>query len=110
MIMPLLARDRRRHVRVACDRPVRLRCGVAGRSVSGQTMDVSDGGCLMRLDGRCRVEPGESVRVGFARRPGQVLIFADDMVQGTVVRRLGHDESQHVAVRFEHVTTLAAAG
>ncbi|MEM6459300.1 MAG: PilZ domain-containing protein [Planctomycetota bacterium] len=110
MIMPLLARDRRRHVRVACERPVRVRCGWAGRCLSGQTLDVSDGGCLMRLDRGDQVEPGDPVRVGIAHRPGQALIFADNMVSGTVVRRLGHDETQHVAVRFEHVTTIAAAG
>lgn len=110
MIMPNLTRDRRRYPRVPCDRPVKVRCGVTGKYVAGQTLDVSDGGCLMRLDGDQSVKAGQSVRVGIAYRTNQALILADDMVEGTVVRRLGHGGAQHVAVTFENATILAEAG
>ncbi|MEM7624873.1 MAG: PilZ domain-containing protein [Planctomycetota bacterium] len=110
MIMPTLTRDRRRHVRVPYERPVKIRCAVTGKYIAGQTLDISDGGCLMWLDGRQSVKAGQSVRVGIAYRTNQTLILADDMVEGTVVRRLGHGDAQHVAVSFENSTVLAEAG
>ena len=109
MIMRNMTLDRRRHVRVPCDRPVKVRCGVTGKYLGGETVDLSDGGCLMRLDGRISVAAGQSVRVAIARRKHQPLILADDMIEGTIVRRLGHGDCQHVAVSFENSTVLAEA-
>lgn len=110
MIMPNLTRDRRRFVRVPCERPVKVRCAVSGKYLAGETVDMSDGGCLMRLDRRVVVEAGQAVRVGIAHRRGQGLILADDMVEGKIVRRLGHGDTQQVAVSFENSTILAEAG
>jgi c-di-GMP-binding flagellar brake protein YcgR len=110
MIMPYLARDRRRHLRVTCAKPVRLRCGVTGKCLEGQTLDVSHGGCLLRLQGALAIKPGQAVRVAIARRQLRSLMLADDMVEATVMRRLGHDDAQHIAVSFENTTALAQAG
>ncbi len=110
MIMPLLTRDRRRSTRIACEKPVKVRCGMTGKYLSGETVDVSDGGCLMRLDRRVIVEAGQMVRVGIAHRPIQSLILADDMIEGKIVRRFGHGDTQHVAVSFVSATILAEAG
>lgn len=109
MILPRIARDRRRHVRVPSRRPVRLRCDATGRSLTGQTLDISDGGCLMRLDGLETLESGQAVRVGIAHRAHLGLVLTSQMLEGTVVRRLGHGEAQHVAVSFETSTVLAEA-
>ena len=110
MIMPLLTRERRRTPRIRCEKPVKVRCGLTGKYLAGETMDVSDGGCLMRLDRRVIVESGQTVRVGIAHRPLQSLILADDMIEGKIVRRFGHGDAQHVAVSFETSTSLAEAG
>jgi c-di-GMP-binding flagellar brake protein YcgR len=105
-----LSRDRRRHLRVPCEKSVKLRCGVTGKYLAGESVDLSDGGCLLRLDAHVRVEPGRPVRVGIAHRRTAGLIRADDMIEGTIVRRLGHGGMQHVAVSFQNVSALAAAG
>lgn len=110
MIMPILTRDRRRSARIACEKPVKVRCGTTGKYLAGETVDVSDGGCLLRLDRRVIVETGQSVRVGISHRPVQALILADDMVEGKIVRRFGHGDTQQVAVSFETSTVLAEAG
>ena len=109
MILPYCPQDRRRHPRAAVHRPVKLRHGVTGKFISGYSIDLSDGGCLLRLDGGQRLSPGQSVRVGVADYPNQALILADDMLEGTVLRRLGHGDSQHVAIAYAHVDSLAAA-
>lgn len=110
MIMPILTRERRRSPRLRCEKPVKVRCGVTGKYLAGETVDLSDGGCLMRLDRRVIVESGQAVRVGIAHRQLQSLILADDMVEGRIVRRFGHGDAQHVAVSFESSTSLAEAG
>lgn len=110
MIMRNLARDRRRYTRVPCTRPVKLRCASSGKYLAGETVDLSDGGCLLRLDSRVTVQAGQAVRVGIAHRPSIGLIFADDMIEGTIVRRLGHGDAQHVAISFENSVVLAEAG
>ncbi|MEM1107507.1 MAG: PilZ domain-containing protein [Planctomycetota bacterium] len=111
MIMPILTRDRRRSPRVPCEKPVKVRCGQTGKYLTGETVDVSDGGCLMRLDRRVIVETGQNVRVGIAHRPVQTLILADDMIEGHIVRRFGHGDTQHVAVSFgSSETGFAEAG
>ena len=110
MMKSSVVRDRRRHLRVACQRPVKVRCGVTGRYVSGHTVDVSDGGCLLRLDGPVGIQPGQSVTVGIAQHRLQSLFLHDDMLAGTVVRRLGHGFTQHVAVAYENARVLAIAG
>ena len=109
MSLHFLSRDRRRHPRVALRRPVKLRHGITGKFLSGYTVDLSDGGCLLRLDGGQRLDAGQSVRVGVATNPDHCLILSDQMLEGTVLRRLGHDRSQHVAIAFEHVDSLATA-
>jgi len=111
MIMPILTRDRRRSTRIPCEKPVKVRCGLTGKYLAGETIDVSDGGCLMRLDRRVMVEAGQTVRVGISHRPIQSLILADDMAEGKIVRRFGHGDAQHVAVSFDtSALKLAEAG
>ncbi len=109
MMIAHFVRDRRRHVRMPLERPVKVRSGVTGRYIAGRTVDISDGGCLLRLEGFHHLAAGQSVRVGIAYRPGQSLLLADDMLEGTVVRRLGHGDTQHVAITFENANTLAEA-
>ncbi|MEM9420523.1 MAG: PilZ domain-containing protein [Planctomycetota bacterium] len=110
MIMPILTRDRRRSPRVPCEKPVKVRCGMTGKYLSGETIDISDGGCLLRLDRRIIVQAGQTVRVGIAHRQLQSLILADQMIEGTIVRRFGHGDAQLVAVSYESTTSLAEAG
>lgn len=109
MVKPSLVKDRRRHLRVPCDRAVKVRCGVTGKYVAGRTVDLSDGGCLLELEERVAMTAGQAVTVGITHRPLQALILTDDMVAGTVVRRLGHAGLQHVAISFENARVLAIA-
>lgn len=101
MILPNLTADRRRFPRVAMTRPVKVRHGVTGKYVAGETIDLSDGGVLLRLDKSIGLEPGQAVRVGIVHSPRQVLILADEMTEGRVIRRFGHDDTQHVAISFD---------
>ncbi|MEM8738288.1 MAG: PilZ domain-containing protein [Planctomycetota bacterium] len=110
MILPRIARDRRRHPRVPAAHPVKLKCGITGRYLAGRTIDVSDGGCLLQLDRSTPVSLGQPVRLGIARRAHAPLLMADDMVRGTIVRRQGQSDAQHVAVAYENATALAEAG
>lgn len=110
MMKPSVVRDRRRHLRIASERPVQVRCGTTGRYIAGHTVNVSDGGCLLRLDGPVGVTAGQSVTVGIAPRRLRTCFMHDDMQAGTVVRRLAHDGTQHVAVAFENARVLAVAG
>lgn len=101
MILPNLTADRRRYPRVAMTRPVKVRHGVTGKYVAGETIDLSDGGVLLRLEKAMGIEPGQPVRVGIVHSPRQALILADEMIEGRVIRRLGHGDTQHVAVSFD---------
>ena len=110
MIKPYFLHERRRHPRVSCEQPVQIRCGFTGRYVSGHTVDLSESGCLLRLERPIAVQPGQSLRITIARRSLQTFMLGDDMVDCVVVRRHGHDFTQLLAVSFEDSLVLAKAG
>ena len=110
MIKPYYLHERRRHQRVSCDQPVQVRCGVTGRYVLGHTVDISEGGCLLRLERPIAVQPGQSLRLSIAHRSLQSFLLGDDILDCRVVRRHGHDFTQLLAVSFEDSLVLAQAG
>ncbi len=65
--------DRRRHDRLPCDLAVALRQG--GRNIRGQTVDLSDGGMLVRSADAEKLEPGavEADITGVGRARGRIV-------------------------------------
>jgi methyl-accepting chemotaxis protein len=66
--------DRRRHDRLPCDLSVALRQG--GRNIRGQTVDLSDGGMLVRSADAEKLEPGTPVEAeitGVGRARGRIV-------------------------------------
>jgi hypothetical protein len=102
--------ERRRDARIPIDRPVKLQCCVTGRYLRGRTDNLSSSGALLEIEHPSLLVPGQRLRVGIAWNRGQVVLEQDDLAEATVVRSLGHGESQRVAVRFTQRQTLAIAG
>ena len=70
---------------------VKLKCEqTAGKYIPGTTQDVSDGGALLMLE-----------------HPR--LLVSEEFVEATIVRSLGHGDTQHVAVRYARPQRLAEA-
>jgi methyl-accepting chemotaxis protein len=66
--------DRRRHDRLPCDLPVALSHG--GRNIRGQTVDLSDGGMLVRSSDAEKLKPGAAVEAditGVGRARGRIV-------------------------------------
>jgi methyl-accepting chemotaxis protein len=66
--------DRRRHDRLPCDLPVALR--QSGRNIRGQTVDLSDGGMLVRSTDAEKLKAGEAIEAditGVGRARGRVV-------------------------------------
>lgn len=106
MVLP----DRRKHPRVRLESQVKLRNGVSGRYVAGQTLDISAGGAMLRVTTPTRLVRGQSVSLGISSHPRQPIIAAQDMISAVVVRSLGIAGTQHVAVEFDQPHRMAAAG
>jgi len=105
----MVSSDRRQSPRFPLARPVKLRCMVSGRYYGGQSRDVSSTGVMTELDSPSLLVPGQRVAVGIAEHQKQPIIPADDMIEATVVRSLGLDGLQRVALQFDQRQQLAAA-
>ncbi len=101
--------ERRRDARHSIDRPLKVQSVLTGKYHAGQLRDVSSGGMALVVTGPGRLEPGERVRVGVAWGWNQTVIPSKDMHEATVLRSVGFDGNQHVAVRFNERQRLAMA-
>ncbi len=102
--------ERRRFRRFELDRPVKLRCEATGQFFACTGLDASSGGLLVRLQHAANLPVGEVLSIGIARDPHQSLMLADDLMEGRVVRCLGHGEHRYLAIQFDVPVFLAEAG
>lgn len=84
-----MPQDQRQHERLATARPVKLRCGDSGRYIAGMTINVSDGGLLLRMMGKASLRAGRPVQVILAGDQHHALLPAARMVDARVVRAAG---------------------
>ncbi len=89
---------------------VKFKCEqTAGKYIPGTTHDVSDGGALLMLDHPRLLTTGQKVQIGIFNDPARGMLIAEEFVEATIVRSLGHGETQHVAVRYAHPQRFAEA-
>ena len=105
-----LMMERRRYARLSLERPVKVRCLTTGRYFAGNTQNLSSGGALIHVEHPSVMISGQRIRVGIAQNPRQVLLTDQDFSDATVIRALGMGDSQQLAVQFDHLQQLAAAG
>jgi c-di-GMP-binding flagellar brake protein YcgR len=102
--------ERRRDPRIPASHQVKLKCEQsAGKYIPGTTHDVSDGGALLMLDHPRLLTKGQKVQIGIFNDPTQGMLISEEFVEATIVRSLGHGETQHVAVRYARPQRFAEA-
>jgi c-di-GMP-binding flagellar brake protein YcgR len=102
--------ERRRDPRIPVSHLVKLKCEqTAGKYIPGSTHDVSDGGAMLVLDHPRLLTTGQKVQIGIAKDPTRGMLASEDFVEATIVRSLGHGETQHVAVRYARPQRFAEA-
>ncbi len=102
--------ERRRDPRIPANHPVKLKCEqTAGKYIPGTTDNVSDGGAMLKLDHPKLLTTGQKVQIGIVSNPARGMLLAEDFVEATIVRSLGHGETQHVAVRYARPQRFAEA-
>jgi len=101
--------DRRRDPRFPITRPVKLQCLTTGRYYGGHTRDVSSSGIMAQLSNPSLMVPGQRVKVAIAEHEREAIISADRLFPATIVRSLGMNGEQHVALQFDERQALAAS-
>ena len=102
--------ERRRDTRYMLDRPIKLQCDQVGtRYLPGQTVNISAGGTMLEIDYPQHMHVGQEVRVAIANTPQQALLESGDFVTGTIIRCLGCNATQHLAIQFHKPQYLAEA-
>jgi methyl-accepting chemotaxis protein len=89
--------DRRRHDRLPCDLPAILRQG--GRDVRGQTVDLSDGGMLVRSADAEKLAIGTAVEADIASIGRARARIVGRSALGLHVEFTGLDETAHTALQ-----------
>lgn len=105
-----LIADRRRHNRIEAALPASVRPLDRANAMIGQTVDISDGGALLRLPRPMFLARGTRVRIGIGPTPDHPARLIRSAREGTIVRCLAHGDIQHAAVHFDAASPLAAAG
>ena len=100
-------KERRHDVRSAVSRPVKIRCRLTERYYSGVTSNVSQGGAMIDVDHPSQMVDGQRLEVGIAWTNRQMLLSGDELVVATVMRSIGLNGRQRVAVRFDQRQELA---
>jgi hypothetical protein len=98
--------ERRRHERVALQRPCKLYFPSVGRYVSGSTWNLSAGGVRLKLDLPAGVCAGDRLYVGIALKRHQAVLAAGEMLEAEVVR-VDRTADDHVAVAARFVNEAA---
>ncbi len=98
---PMNPIERRRDTRLRMDRPVKVQCEMTGRYLSATTRNISATGMLMEINHASLLVQGQRLRVGIAWNDHAALLPSSHMMQAVVVRSLGIDGRQHVAVHFD---------
>ncbi|MCX5660530.1 MAG: PilZ domain-containing protein [Planctomycetota bacterium] len=101
--------ERRRDARRAAVRPIKVRVDGGGKYYAGQTADISSNGALLELAVPTALRPGQIIRVGISWTSHDVVLAGRSMIEATVVRSLGMNGLQRVAVTFAQRQELAAS-
>ncbi|MEZ6189949.1 MAG: PilZ domain-containing protein [Phycisphaerales bacterium] len=102
--------ERRRDPRIPANHPVKLKCEqTAGKYIPGTTQDVSDGGAMLTLQHPRLLTTGQKVQIGIVNNPMRGMLMTEDFIEATIVRSLGHGDTQHVAVRYARPQRFAEA-
>lgn len=102
--------ERRRDPRISTHRPVKVKCEqTVGKYIAGTTDNISDGGAMLMLDYPRLLTKGQKIQIGIAAYPTTGMLLAEEFIEATIVRSLGHGETQHVAVRYERPQRFAEA-
>ena len=102
--------ERRRDPRIPAQHPVKLKCDQsAGKYIPGTTHNVSDGGAMLKLEHGRLLATGQKVQIGIITNPTQGMLTQEDFVEATIVRSLGHGDTQHIAVRYARPQRFAEA-
>jgi len=102
-------RNRRRHTRYSIEKACKVYHPASRRYSGGQTVNVSDGGAMVLVDGWRPLSAGEELDVVIAWTAKPVLP-ADSMLRGRVVRSTLDDAGrQVVAVEFDEAVAVRVA-
>ncbi|MDX2146499.1 MAG: PilZ domain-containing protein [Planctomycetota bacterium] len=100
--------DRRRATRHKVDRPCKVFVPGAYRWYPGRTLDVSSGGALVVVQCARPFQIGEMVDVGIAFA-GEPVVSDRATARGMVVRAVGTETLQSLAIQFAGEIAIAAA-
>lgn len=93
--------DRRRHPRLALERPCKIFDPRSGKYVAATTRNLSTHGLLIELPRLTALKPGDHVHVGVAVTRRQGLLLAKEMIQAQIVRAMQTvDDHTMLAVQF----------
>jgi c-di-GMP-binding flagellar brake protein YcgR len=102
--------ERRRDPRIPAEHPVKIKCDQsAGRYIAGTTHNVSDGGAMLKLEHPRLLTTGQKLQVGIVHNPARGMLLTEDFVEATIVRSLGHGDTQHIAIRYNRPQRFAEA-
>ncbi len=102
--------ERRRDPRIPANHPVKIKCDqAAGRYIPGTTHNVSDGGAMLKLEHPRMLTKGQKIQIGIVSNPMRGMLLTEDFVEATIVRSLGHGDTQHVAIRYNRPQRFAEA-
>lgn len=93
--------ERRQDARFRLDHPVKIQCEMTGRYLAARTHDISATGMLMEINNASLLVQGQRLRVGIAWNEQAAVLESSKMIPAVVVRSLGINGRQHVALHFE---------
>lgn len=94
--MLTLDQDRRRHARIALQRPCKIFDPRSAKYYPGTTRDLSEGSMMIVLAANLDIQPGDVLHVGVAQTRRQMLLRTADMMRMRVVRSLGTPNNERV--------------
>ncbi len=92
--------NRRRNTRHTLDKAVKVLCLDTGKYISGSTLNISTTGALLKLNSPSLLVPGQQIQIGISWTPSQTILNTKNLTNATVLRSLGHQATQHVALQF----------
>ena len=96
------ADDRRRHTRTAVRRLCKIFDPRTGKYHAASTVDLSNGGVLLRSRLPLHIATGDQVLVGVAMDERRAVVFAKELIECVVVRKLESDDgATALAVQFQ---------
>ncbi len=101
--------EKRKNFRQALDKPVKVFCPDTGKYLSGKTINLSTSGALIELNTPSLLVPGQQLQLGISWSSSQTILSGNSLTEATVVRSLGHNANQQVAMQFNFRQEAAMA-